>query len=81
MKPPRLTGDGEEINSREVLWEDDERVFCRTLREGGDGNAILALLTRTDNPRPSSLHRFAHEYELKDDLEETWALRPMDLHC
>jgi PAS domain S-box-containing protein len=79
MKPPRLTGDGEEINSREVLWEDDERVFCRTLREGGDGNAILALLTRTDNPRPSSLNRLAHEYELKDDLEETWALRPMDL--
>jgi len=80
MNPPSLTGD-EEMNPLQVLWEDGDRVFCRTLREGADGNrsTILAVLVGTDHPTPGGLNRLAHEYELKDELEGEWALRPVDL--
>ena len=80
MNPSSLTGDGD-INPLQVLWEDGERVFCRTFREGADGhpNAVLAVLVSADHPTPGILNRLAHEYALKEDLDAAWALRPVAL--
>lgn len=64
----------------EVLWEDGERVLCRARRRGAGGqwNAVLTVLPAGEHPPPSSLARLAHEYELKDDLDGAWAVRPLE---
>ena len=63
----------------QVLWADGERVFCRTWREANDGerSAVLAVVPASEHPSPSCLDRLAHEYGLKDALDETWAVRPL----
>ena len=81
MDPSSLTDYCGDMNPLDVLWEDGERVFCRVVREGADGDrcAVLAVLLFTDHPTPGSLNRLTHEYELKDDLEIAWALQPVEL--
>ena len=66
-------------SSLQVLWEDGERVFCRRQHNGADGTAVLAVLPAADDPTPGSLHRLTHEYGLKGDLEDAWAVRPLEL--
>ena len=68
-------------SSLELLWEDGERVLCRGRRlgAGGQWNAVLIALPAAEHPTPSSLDRLAHEYELKDDLDGAWAVRPLEL--
>jgi len=62
------------------LWEDGERVFCRGERRAdGHGAAVLAVLPATERPAPATLDRLAHEYELKDELDGAWAVRPLEL--
>ena len=65
----------------QVLWEDGERAFWRGWRPGDDGSqsAVLIVLPATDQPSRSSLDRLTREYELKDQLDGTWAVRPLDL--
>src|ERR1043166_241786 len=65
----------------QVLWEDGERVFRRGWRQDGDGKqrAVLMVLPAAEHPSRSSLERLTHEYELKDELDEAWAARPLDL--
>ncbi|TMJ29101.1 MAG: serine/threonine-protein kinase PknK, partial [Alphaproteobacteria bacterium] len=67
--------------SRQVLWEDGERVFCRGWRLGDDGNpsAVLVVLPAGEHPSPTSLDRLAHEYGLKDELDGAWAVQPLEL--
>jgi predicted ATPase/GAF domain-containing protein len=67
--------------SLQVLWEDGERIFCRTWRDGADGgrNAVLAVLPAAEHPTPGSLNRLTHEYGLKGDLDDAWAARPLAL--
>ncbi|TMA14402.1 MAG: serine/threonine-protein kinase PknK, partial [Deltaproteobacteria bacterium] len=62
----------------QVLCEDGERVFCRRWRDGGR-NAVLAVLPAAEHPTPGSLNRLTHEYGLKDDLDRSWAVRPLEL--
>ncbi|MGY8663377.1 AAA family ATPase [Bradyrhizobium sp. UFLA05-109] len=68
-------------SSSQVLWEDGERVFCRGWRTCDDGNrsAVLVVLPATEHPSRSSLDRLAHEYALRDELDGTWAVRPLEL--
>ncbi len=63
-----------------VLWEDGERVLCRGRRRGAGGqwDAVLTVFPASEHPTPSSLDRLAHEYELKEELEGTWAVRPLE---
>jgi hypothetical protein len=80
MVPSLLNGVYLDGNSQ-VLWEDGERVFCRGWRLGDDGNpsAVLVVLPATERPSSSSLDRLAHEYGLKDELDGTWAVQPLEL--
>src|SRR5260370_33658727 len=64
----------------QVLWEDDERVFCRGERRAdGHGAAVLAVLPVAEHPTPATLDRLAREYELKNELDGAWAVRPLEL--
>jgi serine/threonine protein kinase len=64
-----------------VAWEDGDRVFCRGWRGGDDGdrNAVLVVLPSAEHPTRDSLNRLRHEYELRDDLDDAWAVRPLEL--
>jgi serine/threonine protein kinase len=75
MKPGSLD------SSSQVLFEDGERVLRRGWRvdDDGDRSAVLIVLPVAEHPSPSSLDRLAHEYGLKDELDEAWAARPLDL--
>jgi PAS domain S-box-containing protein len=79
MVPHSLHGAYSEGDSQ-VLWEDGERVFRRGWRLDDDGKrAVLLVMPAADQPSRSSLDRLTHEYELKDELAGTWAVRPLDL--
>ncbi|HUN96802.1 MAG TPA: serine/threonine-protein kinase PknK, partial [Bradyrhizobium sp.] len=62
------------------MWEDGERVFRRGWRPADSGErAVLIVQPAAEHPSHSSLDRLTHEFELKDELESAWALRPLDL--
>jgi hypothetical protein len=65
----------------EVLWEDGERVFYRERILNRDGELKNVLLVRlaSEHQAPASVDRIAHEYALRDDLDEAWAVRPLRL--
>jgi hypothetical protein len=68
-------------NGSQVLWKDGERVFRRgwRLSENGQRRAVLMVMPAVEHPSRSSLDRLIHEYELKDQLDGAWAVRPLDL--
>jgi serine/threonine protein kinase len=68
-------------SSGQVAWEGGERILYRGWRLGDDGNrsAVLFVVPAADHPSRSSLDRLTHEYELKDELDGAWALRPLEL--
>jgi hypothetical protein len=79
MHPPyRFGADGD--CKLQVLWKDGERVFCRGERQtDGDQATVLVVLPAVEHPAPATLDRLAHEYELKDELDGAWAIRPLEL--
>jgi PAS domain S-box-containing protein len=79
MNPPCWFGaDGD--CKLQVLWKDGERVFCRAERQtDGDQATVLVVLPAVEHPAPATLDRLAHEYELKDELDGAWAVRPLEL--
>ena len=40
---------------------------------------MLVMLPATEQPTPAALDRLAHEYSFKDELDRTWAVRPLEL--
>jgi len=78
--PYSLSGPYSERGSQ-VLWEDNERALRRGWRFDGEGNRCAALfaVSVAEHPSRSSLDRFRHEFELKDELDEAWAVRPLEL--
>ncbi|HTO60205.1 MAG TPA: AAA family ATPase [Bradyrhizobium sp.] len=78
--PPSLNSANPD-GSFQVLWKDGERVFSRGWRRGADGepNAVLIVAPLAEHPTSSSLDRLAHENGLKDALDESWAVLPLDL--
>jgi PAS domain S-box-containing protein len=64
----------------QVLWEDDERAFCRGASHANAArSAVLVVLPAAEHPAPATLDRLAHEYGLKDELDGAWAVRPLEL--
>jgi PAS domain S-box-containing protein len=65
----------------EVLKEDGEFVLYRTWSENAEGQrqGVLTLLLNSEQPTSAALNRLTHEYELKDQLDVAWAVRPLEL--
>ena len=65
----------------QVLWEDNEHVLLRRWCDDGSADAVttLALVPASHPPTPGSLDRLAHQYQLKDELDDAWAVRPISL--
>src|SRR5499433_1123745 len=79
MEPHSLTGAYSDGGSQ-VLWEDGERVFRRGWRLDDNGKrAVLIVQPAAEHPSRSSLDRITHEYQLKDELDGAWAVRPLEL--
>jgi hypothetical protein len=69
------------VRDPQILWEDSERALCRGRRRdaGGDLASVLIEFLVAEHPPPLALERLAHEHGLKDQLDATWAARPLDL--
>ena len=65
----------------ELLREDSEFALFRTRDEsvGGNRQTILTLVPVREQPATSVLNRLTREYELKDRLDRSWAVRPVEL--
>ncbi|OAF00669.1 histidine kinase [Bradyrhizobium centrolobii] len=63
----------------EVLWEDGDCVFRRGWRREGGRHAVLAVRPAAAHPARATLDRLAHEYELRNELDGRWAVRPLEL--
>ena len=72
---------GGDAGALQVLWEDGERVFCRTWRKDAAGRPqeFSAVICTGERPSADGISRLRHEYGLKDHLESAWALQPVDL--
>ena len=81
MKASVLLGAGWENDSLEVLWRDAGRAFCKLWRDNADGGryAFIPTLSDTEHPTLESVNRLAHEFELREYVDGTWALRPLEL--
>ncbi len=64
-----------------VLWEDGERIFRRAWRGDSDGRRreYIAVHAATDPPAAGSVDRLAHEFGLRNHLDSSWALKPLEL--
>jgi PAS domain S-box-containing protein len=78
MNASVLPSPSREGDSKEVLWEDADRVFCRLSRKDAEGHRH-AFIPCAEHPALESLNRLAHEYELREYLDRAWALRPIEL--
>jgi PAS domain S-box-containing protein len=65
----------------QILWNDGGLAFCRGSRDNAEGGreSALIILPASEQPTPAILDRLAHEYSFKDELDGTWAVRPLEL--
>ena len=62
----------------EALWEDEEFVLSRGVREG-EASPILVVAPASARPAPASLARLEHAHALRDELDPAFAARPLRL--
>jgi len=76
---PGITAKGD-VNLQPA-WEDGERTYFRGEREYADGTRrpVLAVFANDDVPAAASVYRLRHEFELRDELDGAWAVRPIEL--
>lgn len=66
--------------SMQLSWDDGERIFCRELRaNAGSDSPVLIARPAAEQPLPACLGRLAHEFGLKDELNRTWAVQPLEM--
>ncbi|WP_051391017.1 trifunctional serine/threonine-protein kinase/ATP-binding protein/sensor histidine kinase [Paraburkholderia mimosarum] len=71
---------GEMRDGFHVAWADGERVVSRVRRPAGSGDELLLIArSATVQPLAARLDHLAHEFELKDELDGAWAVRPLQL--
>ncbi|QPF88639.1 AAA family ATPase [Bradyrhizobium commune] len=78
----RFQHDAGEIADLQVLWEDSQYALYRgrRLKQGGTSlESVLIAVPAAEQASPAILDRLVHEYGLKDELDATWAVRPLDL--
>jgi PAS domain S-box-containing protein len=67
-------------NKTQILWDDGERIFCREQRADlGNDSHVLVARPAAEQPLPACLGRLAHEFGLKDELDGTWAVQPLEM--
>ncbi|NEU95239.1 AAA family ATPase [Bradyrhizobium sp. UFLA 03-164] len=55
-------------------------MFCRvSLLSNADHSTALAVFPAAEHPTPAIFERFAHEFELREDLASAWSARPIEL--
>jgi PAS domain S-box-containing protein len=65
-------------DSFEKVWEDREFVISRGRRDG-DGLPVLVLAPSPDSPLAASLTLLQQACTLRDELDSSWAARPLGL--
>lgn len=65
----------------DVLWQDGERLFCRSAGTSPEGErpSRFAVLLAPEHPSPVAIARLAHEYGLRDHLDRDFSLHPLEL--
>ncbi|MGB6688944.1 MAG: AAA family ATPase [Terracidiphilus sp.] len=62
----------------ETLWNDGE--FRLSRRAKADASCpVLVLTSAVEQPAPSSSSRLEHAYDLRSELDPSWAARPLEL--
>jgi PAS domain S-box-containing protein len=68
------------IGGLQVMSEDGGLVFGRGWRHAEGGRkSVLVVLPASQQPAPADVDRLSHEYSLKDELNSSWAVRPLNL--
>src|SRR5277367_1355401 len=62
----------------ETLWNDGEFRLSRSAKAGASC-PVLVLTSAVDQPAPSSSARLEHAYDLRSELDPSWAARPLEL--
>jgi PAS domain S-box-containing protein len=62
----------------ETVWNDGEFLLSKHANAGAPC-PVLVLAPATDQPTPSSIARLKNAYELRNELDPTWAARPLQL--
>jgi len=62
----------------EALRKDEEFILYRGKRRDGPSQ-VLVLSSVGQRPSPESLKRLENEYSLKEELDPTWATRPIGI--
>jgi PAS domain S-box-containing protein len=65
----------------QTLQKDGDLVLRRGWRVGatGDRETVLAVLPANEHQLSSTLARLAHEFSLRNELDNAWAVRPLEL--
>jgi PAS domain S-box-containing protein len=63
----------------ELLRKDQDFVLYRGHSNDGNASSILLLTTLSAVPTPETFKKIEHEYSLKNELDTTWAARPVAL--
>jgi hypothetical protein len=72
-------GSGIAISSDfETLWNDGEFRLSRSAKAGASC-PVLVLTFAVDRPAPRSSARLQHAYDLRSELDPSWAARPLEL--
>src|SRR6267142_3117308 len=71
-----LTGGANE--SLEPVWDDGEFVVSRATHTNGRG-PMLVVTPALAQPSPASLAQLEHASALRDELDSSWAARPVEL--
>ena len=81
MKASVLFGAGWENESLQVLWRDAGRAFCRMSHNDADGGryAFVPIPSDAGHPIVENVNRLAREFDLREYLDASWALRPLEL--
>jgi PAS domain S-box-containing protein len=64
--------------SFQKLRTDGELALFRG-RRPDDGASVLLMSAASEHPLPSSIDRIKHTYSLRDELDSSWAIRPLEL--
>jgi PAS domain S-box-containing protein len=62
----------------EILWEDGEFVLSRAVPDG-ESLSVLSAMPLINPASPGATTRLQHALKLRDELDPTWAARPLRL--